>query len=642
MGCGNSVQQHEGVETGPEKRSDLPLELTGCPDDGSVSNQDDQFQSFRVNAGNALFQSAFVFPEITALGSTVPGSSTRAMCMNQKKVKMAFDLRSPEGVHNVAMRQLSAGFLGLQRGPPMEEIVCFDTEMMPPFSLNVTVSDLSAPPSPSSLSNHDASGKRKKRAFQQVPEASRLLAEEAVPVTCQPGSRVRCIGGFKKPLTAMSITRDERLLAGVMGAGKPISGQGFTEEAETEQVKRPTYSVDTFKQESFDRAIKLLDLRTLQAVGVFKEREGVMRTKFLKFIWAQDVALVASTAEGLLRVFNVGRMCKDNDILADGFTFPEMLHITCLAVSFCEHFIAVGGLVDAPSSNLMVQVWRVGDTAKSSSFQQYSKFSQHQENVISVAFRRSSEAVASIDFAGRLLLWDVEHGRIITEILLNQPGNLVYAEGYLTCACRSMIHCWREENGEEGLWNLKFRQIWKKTVKGEAEPMDELVEPPTDTSKGSGGKGTLDNVPTSPLGQAPGDRGQMLRYRSIVLIPGNALLVLSTCKEVEHTPCKFFLFFFVFCCAPLHSLYAQLAILNLEDGSIIDELVLRTIPVAVAVGRTLCIVSDAWGNVYAIDLNLVCHGSATEGRALVECHTFPSRRRTVCPAIRDPCKGELA
>ena len=50
----------------------------------------------------------------------------------------------------------------------------------------------------------------------------------------------------------------------------------------------------------------------------------------------------------------------------------------------------------------------------------------------------------------------------------------------------------------------------------------------------------------------------------------------------------------------------QVTILDATTGDVLEEVHLRDAPVAAAVGRTMALISDKSGNVYALDISTVC------------------------------------
>eukprot|EP01061_Rhynchopus_euleeides_P009585 TRINITY_DN18794_c0_g1_i1.p1 TRINITY_DN18794_c0_g1~~TRINITY_DN18794_c0_g1_i1.p1 ORF type:complete len:107 (+),score=3.79 TRINITY_DN18794_c0_g1_i1:1-321(+) len=66
------------------------------------------------------------------------------------------------------------------------------------------------------------------------------------------------------------------------------------------------------------------------------------------------------------------------------------------------------------------------------------------------------------------------------------------------------------------------------------------------------------------------------RLRSLHMVPGGAVLVLSTAPLVE--------------------------ILDVITGEIVDSITTRCPVMSASVGRTMAVLSDSWGNVFAYDI----------------------------------------
>eukprot|EP00754_Rhynchopus_humris_P050620 Rhum_TRINITY_DN9063_c0_g1::Rhum_TRINITY_DN9063_c0_g1_i1::g.31370::m.31370 len=460
------------------------------------------------------------------------------------------------------------------------------TQLGPPFSLLVASGEVPEA--------RRASGGASTSASLKISSTGKIL-NTRVAESAFRGCSLRYLVGFSRPVVAMAISPCERTASLVTRRGRPLPVSASQSDLSIGKPIRGSFSslpssaladglakaCKEAKVVNFEKAIRQIDLRTGAWVGLYKEGCEVLTCTDMAYL-RDGQHLVTGSHEGCTRIFQT-------DIPKVKKEFVDEEDVTAVGTVACSNdkkHTACSVRMEAGGSGVIVYAIEP--------MRALTTFTAHECPVVTLAFHPSLPVIASA-CRHRTLLWKIDDGGLLQALpSLGEHGvrSLAFSSDATLYTMESRtIQCWAQIacRGGEPTYEL----TWTK--------MNDVAKPQRlDAGSVDDRTAGTDSISLN-SSYGPSD-GSAQQNRRIFTLPGRALLLLSSSPAVT--------------------------ILDATTGDVLGEVHLRDAPVAAAVGRTMALISDKSGNVYALDISTVCQTSRPPS---LSCS--PLFRKTYCSSF---------
>eukprot|EP01061_Rhynchopus_euleeides_P019353 TRINITY_DN31799_c0_g1_i2.p1 TRINITY_DN31799_c0_g1~~TRINITY_DN31799_c0_g1_i2.p1 ORF type:complete len:661 (+),score=192.49 TRINITY_DN31799_c0_g1_i2:246-2228(+) len=542
-----------------------------------------------------------------------PGESTTTFAIPQHRQY----LKSDKDEISRKFRCITTGEMTLARGPPPitpldgtppPKVLTVHSDIAPSFTLNLTQEEIGKITSLSDTHQLDLKG----------ITISDML-ESRLQKTRYRGANLRGVHGFVKPLTAVAISSDDRLLTTALGRAKNIPvrdagiGLGLSEHGSrsgsiVSHHSRASSSASSLagqvKVEALSRVIRCIDSRTATISGSMKQKCFDPEATSDMLFTNEDQHLLSCSSEGSVFIWNIGRMKVHKTLeIGQDYNPPGRLHQVRVSPDG-KTVAACGEDIDDDGRTVgQVPVWDV-DSAK-----QILSFQSHKAPVLCLAFHPDSKHIASGDRHGSILLWVVTTGEVLKKIkghTISMRSVYFLPNNLFMSADERFTRVWDAAADYRPMWTKhidttegkKFEGKFKPTgLAGADDESDESEEedeaqkdvPPSPRKDGeqenmssSGSRSTM-SVPQSPkcpkslVMQAPANQSK-LRQRMVVPVPCGLLMSCLSIREIQ--------------------------LIDVETGDVCDTFQTKAPVACAAGGRAAAVLGDIWGNVYSLDFEV--------------------------------------
>eukprot|EP01059_Diplonema_ambulator_P006792 TRINITY_DN16391_c0_g1_i1.p1 TRINITY_DN16391_c0_g1~~TRINITY_DN16391_c0_g1_i1.p1 ORF type:complete len:606 (+),score=160.58 TRINITY_DN16391_c0_g1_i1:158-1819(+) len=358
---------------------------------------------------------------------------------------------------------------------------------------------------------------------------------------------IRYVMGFPRGISKIHISTDERKAGVVLAKRRVIP-----------QKARTDYS-HISKEEEMDKGVQVIDLRRQRTIGVLRQQMSLSWCEEIRWMLFNSERMVSCSSEGVVTLWDVAKM-RVKKIYED--TRNESLNsLLCLDLSLDGRYIAGGGDLYTDEGNLLgtAVIWSLDDGKLVSSFP------HHTHPVTACTFHPLSSSVYTGDFSGQIYHWDLTTAEIFRKI----PGHtysirsLISHNDILISADERFTRAWSAET---------YLPLWTK----------HLGEPATTHSVAS------DTRDAEDVEETPNEEKYMMRSECEGLTLKQRLVVPFPAGLVG-------------CCIFGSQLFE---ILDSATGEVFLSVPMPSIITAAAGSRTMCLLGDIHGNLYALDLEM--------------------------------------
>ena len=405
---------------------------------------------------------------------------------------------------------------------------------------------------------------------------SGLLKARMARTKYRGGTMRTVLNGFMKPLTAVAISSDDRMITTALGRSKTIpvrdagiglvlgsqctadsgslrgSSGSTTPGTRNSSVGSITGQV---KIEAMARIIRVFDYRTNMHVGLLKQKCFEPESTADMVFTNEDQHLVSCSAEGSVFIWNLGRMKIHKSLeIGNEFNPPGRLYQVRISPDG-KTVAACGEDIDDDGRTVgQVPVWDV-ETVK-----QVVSFGGHRAPVLCLAFHPNSKHIVSGDRSGGVLMWEAATGDVLKKIkghtISLRSVHFLSAEVFIS-ADERFTRAWDTHRDFCPLWTRHIDEVegvpftGKFKMTGLVGADDESDDTSDDDEHGSEEEGCTEENSSTPSYETGGPQSpkcprallmkppanqSKLRQRVVIPLPCGLLLSCLSIKEVCDTP----------------------------------------------------------------------------------------------------------
>ena len=582
MGCGGSTSTEEPGKDGSDKyreaatpkksptnaRETIPSPLCSPKGkDGIIKLSPRDLKKKKKIKGSPR-GSPRMFPRAVKVGERAEpnetGQGTTAYTMPKKRLACKIN---PTDDNFSDIYSLVKGKAYLERAPPFPNSTC--VTVVPEFSPRITVS-LTAEESQSITTQPDGS-----IDFGDLTGAKVLSARLGVTPPRLRSYKFRYLTGFNKSIASVALSHDGRLCTVAMSRGKvvptgelvvQVSPGLFQSQSKISTNARSSSAGSVHgqvKADSISRIVRCIDLRTDMLVGMLKQKGFEPEATSDMHFSYDDQHLVSCTNEGSVLLWHMGRM-KIHKQLEIGMDFNGVGRLSQVTVSPNGKLVAAGGedIDDDGMTIGQVPVWTTEGQ------KQIQSFAAHRAPVFSLHFHPDSIHICSGDRNGVIHIWAAETGELVHTLeghTISVRSIHYLNSGLLLTADERFTRLWDIQDNE-------YTPVWTKHIDSK-ESIQWADDPRAQAECDE------DEIDVGPLFMHPPADQSRTRQRLLITIPGGILLSAISTREV--------------------------ILIDAHTGNQIADIPVKSPVSCAAASNSLIVMGDIWGNVYAVDLDMV-------------------------------------